>query len=79
MENPYGHHGLKNTCFGTDQFGTSTFHLTHLSHGGKFCRAVTIVEAGSSQVLAMDHQHLYGMITGFRMAQGSSIHIPYEL
>jgi hypothetical protein len=71
MENPYGHHGLKNTCFGTDQFGTSTFHLTHLGHGGKFCRAMTIVEAGSSQVLAMDHQHLYGMITGFRMAHGS--------
>jgi hypothetical protein len=71
MENPYGHHGLKNTYFGTYHFGTSTFHRTHLGHGGKFCRAVTIVEAGSSQALAMGYQHLYGMITGFRMVHDS--------
>ena len=70
MKNPYRFHGLTKTCSGADHFGKLTFLLTHHGHGGKYCRAVTTVEAGSSKVLAMGLQHLYGMTTGFQMGNG---------
>lgn len=78
IKNPYRRRGFMQTFYVANHFGKSHYRSTLLGLGGKFCKALNGVEAGSLTEQEMATQLLYGLITGFLGGGGLLTAILYE-